>query len=108
LPEGDERRARRRALSDFLGGAPSEPSHWRSRHDIASCGSLDVADSHDGGLAAYSRLREARLTPDHGSGPILLWMPERRATYYCLWCRWLLADDGRTPGVPSGGQAGLH
>jgi len=58
--------------------------------------SSDVEDSHDGGLAAYSRLREPRLTPAHGSGPILLRMPERRATYYCMWCRWPLADDGRT------------
>jgi hypothetical protein len=58
--------------------------------------SSDVEDSHDDGLAAYARLREPRLTRAQGSGPIHLRIPERRATYYCMWCRWPLADDGRT------------
>jgi hypothetical protein len=55
--------------------------------------SSDVEDSHDG--LEYSRLREPQYTPASGTGrhPRL---PERRATYYCMWCRWPLADDGRT------------
>lgn len=55
----------------------------------------NVEDSQGGGLSEYSRLREACYTPGSGSGRIP-GLPERRATYYCMWCRWPLADDGRT------------
>ena len=53
----------------------------------------DVEDPHDG-LPEYSSLREPLHTPVQGTA--WLRMPERRATYYCMWCRWPLADDGRT------------
>jgi hypothetical protein len=53
--------------------------------------SSDVEDTPGGGLSGYSRLREPFYTPSRIPG-----LPERRATYYCMWCRWPLADDGRT------------
>jgi hypothetical protein len=55
----------------------------------------DVEDTPSGGLSEYSRLREPFYTPRSATGRIAK-LPERRATYYCMWCRWPLADDGRT------------
>ena len=55
----------------------------------------DVEDSHDGGLSDDSRLREPFYRSASATGRIPK-LPELRATYYCMWCRWPLADDGRT------------
>jgi hypothetical protein len=57
--------------------------------------SSDVEDPHDAGLSEYSRLREPLYSPAFGTG-LVTRLPERRATYYCMWCRWPLAEDGRT------------
>ena len=35
-------------------------------------------------------------TPASGTAKMRAGLPDRRATYYCMWCRWPLADDGRT------------
>ena len=58
--------------------------------------SSDVDDSCDGGLLGYSKLREPQPTPPAGTQRMRAAMPDRRATYYCMWCRWPIADDGKT------------
>lgn len=35
-------------------------------------------------------------TPSSGTARSRAGLPDKRATYYCMWCRWPLADDGRT------------
>src|SRR5262245_16119156 len=35
-------------------------------------------------------------TPASGTSRSRSGQPDKRATYYCMWCRWPLADDGRT------------
>ncbi len=35
-------------------------------------------------------------TPAAGLTPAGGVSSDKRATYYCMWCRWPLADDGRT------------
>jgi hypothetical protein len=69
-------------------------SYDRNAHALVGEGRLPTRACHSGRPVTDPDLI---LTPASGISRLRSGSSrDRRATYYCMWCRWPLADDGRT------------